>query len=269
VTSTPAAPNPATSNPASPFLRLGSPAAPFDAYLAAPELPLAEWKGAIIVIHEVWGLVDHITGIADRFAAEGYLALAPDLMGELAIDPAVAAELQVQLSAADTEERTAAQSRLRDLMAPVAVPAFATSALTKLIECIDFLEKQNGVEGRIGVVGFSFGGSYAFSLAVADSRIRASVPFYAYANFTNRLLAEISGPVLYFVGEDDVQLMDALPALTEQMRESGTRFTGIAYRKAGHAFFNDTNAAAYRADAAADSWKKTMDFFEEALSFPN
>ncbi|QWT25486.1 dienelactone hydrolase family protein [Subtercola sp. PAMC28395] len=246
-------------------MQLGSPGAYFEAYVVTPALPSKQIKGAVIVIHEVWGLVDHIESIADRYAAAGYIALAPDLMGTLAVSAEDASVLQQQLFAEDPEVRTAAQPRLRELMAPVAVPEFAASAITKLVHCVDFLEALDGVDGRIGVTGFCFGGSYAFSLAVADSRVRASVPFYGYANFTNELLSEIDCPVLYFVGEDDHALFSALPALTTQMRESGVDFEAVSYPGAAHAFFNDSNPAAYRADAASDSWAKTLGFFAAHL----
>ncbi|MCU1480840.1 MAG: dienelactone hydrolase family protein [Subtercola sp.] len=250
----------------SPFIRLGSHKQPFDAYLAAPERPLDEFKGGVVVIHEVWGLTPQITGIADRFAAAGYLALAPDLMGDAALDPEVATELQRGLSDADPEVQRSAQTRLGELMAPVAAPEFATRALTILIAAVEYLQNQNGIDGCIAVTGYSFGGSYAFSLALADTRVRASVPYYGYANYTTDLLREISCPILYFVGQDDAPLMDALPTLNARMRESGTGFTAVVYPGAGHAFFNETNDVAYRAAAAEDSWQRTLAFFEEALS---
>ncbi|GAA0997556.1 hypothetical protein GCM10009563_20110 [Subtercola frigoramans] len=246
-------------------MQLGSPGEYFEAYLASPDLPATQIKGAVIVIHEVWGLVDHIESIADRYAAEGYIALAPDLMGALAVSAEDASVLQQQLFAEDPEVRTAAQPRLRELMAPVAVPEFAASAITKLVQCVDYLEALQGVDGRVGVTGFCFGGSYAFSLAVADSRVRASVPFYGYANFTNELLREIDCPVLYFVGEDDHTLFSAVPALSTQMRESGVDFEAVSYPGAAHAFFNDSNPAAYREGPAADSWVRSLEFFASHL----
>jgi carboxymethylenebutenolidase len=248
------------------FVTLPSAGAEFPAYVATPTGAPETYRGAVIVVHEVWGLVEHIRSVADRYAAEGFLAIAPDLMGDLGVSAEIAADLQRQLVDTDIEQRNAAQPRLRELMAPIAAPAFATSAIQKLIACVDFLAEQPGVDGRIGVTGFCFGGSYAFSLAVADARVRASVPFYGYANFTNELLSEVACPILYFVGEEDVALFSALPALTEQMKASGVDFTAIAYRGTGHAFFNDTNPVAYRKDAAKDSWKKSLAFFTKNLA---
>ncbi|GGF17303.1 dienelactone hydrolase family protein [Subtercola lobariae] len=250
-------------------LRTGFSSGSFRGYLAVPDRPVSQWKGAVIVIHEVWGLVELITNVADRFAAEGFLALAPDLMGEHAIDPAVGAGLQWRLTSPDLDEQRAAQARLAELAAPVTQPSFAVAALTRLVECIDFLAAQKGVDGRIGVTGFSFGGSYAVTLAVVDSRIRASVPFYGAVALPSAVLADLACPVLYVVGEDDEVLMDALPALTETMRHSGVSFTPYTLSRAGHGFFDDSNNRAYRKEAATDSWVKCLDFFEEALSSPN
>ncbi|TQL52990.1 dienelactone hydrolase family protein [Subtercola boreus] len=237
----------------------------FTAYVATPKGAPEEYRGAIIVIHEVWGLVDEIRNVADRYAAEGYLAIAPDLMGELGVSADEADDLQVRLVSTDHDELAAAQVRLRELMAPITAPAFATRAIHRLIATIDHLHRQTAVAGRIAVTGFSFGGSYAFSLAVADPRVRASLPFYAYANLPGELLAEIACPILYFVGEDDPALFAALPALTEQMKAAHVDFTAIAYRNAGHAFFNESNTHAYRKDAAKDAWKKSLAFLAENL----
>ncbi|RFA11398.1 hypothetical protein B7R21_13140 [Subtercola boreus] len=245
---------------------LSAAGAEFTAYVATPQIPAEQYKGAVIVIHEVWGVVDHIRSVADRYAAEGYLAIAPDLMDDLGASSDEAEKLQRQLVSADPTELARGQERLRELMAPITEPAFATRAIHRLIAAVDHLHRQEAVAGRIAVTGFSFGGSYAFSLAVADSRVRASIPFYAYVNLPRELLGEIACPILYFVGEDDPALFQALPVLTEQMKGAHVDFTAIAYRKTGHAFFNESNAHAYRKDAAQDAWKKSLAFLAENLA---
>lgn len=246
-------------------MTLSAAGADFSAYVATPSIPAEQYKGAVIVIHEVWGLVDNIRNVADRYAAEGYLAIAPDLMDDLGVSSDEATELQHRLVSADAEDLAEGQERLRELMAPITVPAFATRAIHRLIACVDHLYRQVPVAGRIAVTGFSFGGSYAFSLAVADSRVRASLPFYAYVNLPKELLGEIACPILYFVGEDDPALFAALPGLTEQMKAAHVDFTAIAYRGTGHAFFNESNAHAYRKDAAKDAWQKSLAFLAKNL----
>src|SRR5688500_14305212 len=147
-------------------------------YRAAPE---GDPRGGIILIHEIWGLVPHITGIADRFAAEGYVVLAPDLLSDVRVTPDVGSELHALMADPDEARRTAAQPRMREAMAPLRAPEFAATAVGKLRKAVDALAAEPGVEGRIAVVGFCFGGTYAFALAASDDRIRAAVPFYGTA----------------------------------------------------------------------------------------
>ena len=237
--------------------------APFPAYLSTPS---GTASGAIILVHEVWGLVEHVKDVADRFAAEGYLVLAPDVLAGTGMTPEIAAELQLGLFNPDPRARNAAQPRLRELMAPIRAPQFAASALVSLRECFDYLVGQGGVGGRIGVVGFCFGGTQSFSLAVHEPRLRAAVPFYGHADFTLEQLRDIRCPVLAFYGERDTGLIEGLPALTRAMGDAGVDFRPQVYPDCGHAFFNDSNPFAYNADAAALAWPATLDFLAETLT---
>ncbi|QNE46504.1 dienelactone hydrolase family protein [Glaciihabitans sp. INWT7] len=240
----------------------GVTATEFSAYVTHPE---GAPKGALVVIHEVWGLVEHITGIADRFAAEGYLVIAPDLMSSIGIEAQVGLELNAIMKSTDDKVRSEGQPRLRAAFAGMNAPEFGAWALAALGESVDYLEQQPGIEGRIAVTGFCFGGSYSFALAAADSRIRAAVPFYG-APPQIETVAHIAGPVLAFYGRTDTNLIDSLPEVTAAMQAAGIDFTSHVYEDAGHAFFNDTNAFMYRADAAADSWQRTLAFLNGALA---
>jgi carboxymethylenebutenolidase len=233
----------------------------FSAYVAHPE---GDPKGALVLIHEIWGLVDHITGIADRFAAEGYFVIAPDLMSSIGIEAQVGLELNAIMKSTDEKVRSEGQPRLRAAFAGMNAPEFGAWALAALGECVDYLAKQPGIEDRIAVTGFCFGGSYSFALAAADSRIRAAVPFYG-APPEIATVSRIVGPVLAFYGETDTTLIDSLPELTAAMQTASIDFTAKVYGNAGHAFFNDTNEFMYRADAAADSWTRTLAFLDHAL----
>jgi carboxymethylenebutenolidase len=217
------------------------------------------------VIHEVWGLVDHITDIADRFAAEGYLVLAPDLLSSIGIEAHIGLELNAIMKSQDEKVRTEGQPRLRAAFASLNVPEFAAWALAALGASVDYLAAQPGIDGRIAVTGFCFGGSYSFALAAADPRVRAAVPFYG-APPEGTSVAAIAGPVLAFYGEDDENLIRSLPEVTAAMQAGGVDFTAKVYDHAAHAFFNDTNPFAYRPDAAADAWRRTLDFLAEALN---
>ena len=242
-----------------------------DGYLAAPagftdggEDERAKIRGALIVVHEVWGLVDHTKDVADRFAAEGYLALAPDLLAKEGPNPELVAELQEKLN--DPATRSAAQPKLREAMAPLRAPGFAEKTLASLRSAFDYLLEIPAVANRVGITGFCFGGTYSFSLAVHEPRLKAAVPFYGHADFDVEQLRAISCPVLAFYGDKDEGLVSKLPELEASMQEAGVDFKAVVYPGAGHAFFNDTNKRTYRQDASVDSWAKTLEFLEANLS---
>jgi carboxymethylenebutenolidase len=152
---------------------------------------------------------------------------------------------------------------MREAMAGAKAPDYAAWAVGALTAAVDWLDASPGVDGRIGVVGFCFGGTYAFLLASADDRVRAVAPFYGTAPSPERI-ATIGAPVLALYGAHDPALMDALPAVREQMTAAGVEFTPIVYDQAAHAFFNDTGTR-YDADAADDAWRRVMEFFAARL----
>ncbi|NVN00736.1 dienelactone hydrolase family protein [Arthrobacter sp. SDTb3-6] len=217
----------------------------FGAYRAEPA---GRVRGAVVVIHEIWGLVDHIKDVADRFAAAGYLAVAPDLMGLAGLDATLLAELGADRS--DPARRTEIQPRIRAAMEPMREPGRAGQIQAGVAAVFEHLEASAEGAGRTAVAGFCFGGSYSFALAVAEPRLAAAVPFYGHANYTVAELAGIRCPVLAFYGEEDKALTDDLPGLIERMREAGVDFRYTVFAGAGHAFFNDTNPVSYRAEPA-------------------
>ena len=236
------------------------------AYVARPE---GDVKGALVLIHEIWGLVDHIKNVADRFAAEGYVVIAPDILSSTGVTPEVGLELASLVFSADEQTRADAQPLLRERLAPSNDPAYAEWAVGALKSAVDYLEKQlgreePGVHRRIGVTGFCFGGSYTFALAAADARVRAAVPFYGYPPETTSI-ATIGCPVLALYGDTDERLMSTLPQLTASMADAGVRFTAQTYENAGHAFFNDTNRITYVPDVAADAFARTLAFLRTNL----
>lgn len=246
-------------------IALGEGATAVTAYLSRPH---GQLRGAVIVVHEVWGLVKHITDVADRLAAEGYLALAPDLVHLAGLNPDVSGELQRAMFNPDAEARSAAQPQLRALTSPLRSPEFAATALGALRECFDYLTAQEQVDGRIGVIGFCFGGTQAFSLAVAEPRLRGAVPFYGHADYDADQLRSIACPILAFYGEEDTRLMDGLAELTAAMGKAAVDFRPRVYPDCGHAFFNDSNVFAYNESAAGQAWAETLGFLAQTLRDP-
>jgi carboxymethylenebutenolidase len=231
------------------------------AYVAEPVGPT---RGALIVIHEIWGLVDHIKDVADRFAGQGYLVLAPDILSSAGVTPEIGLEIMAGIFSADEKTRTEAQPLLREKLAPANAPEYAAWAVDALKKAVDYLEAQPGVEGRIAVTGFCFGGGYSFALAAADPRILAAIPFYGYPPASTSVVT-ITAPVLAFYGDQDESLMASLPTLTTAMTDAAVDFTPTVYSGARHAFFNDTNSITYSADAASDAWTTTLAFLAKSL----
>lgn len=214
------------------------------AYIAAPQTK--ERRAAIIVIQEWWGLTDHIKDVSCRFAAEGYVAIAPDLYSRLGnaltTDPGEAGKLMNTLQQEDG---------LKDLN--------ATVSYLKSVPEVDAT--------RIGVTGFCMGGSYALMLPCVNKEIKAAAPFYGQVPNPNAPLQQLSAPVLYFYGEDDGWITKAdvqrLAAGLKKYNKPGEIKT---YPGAPHAFFRDTDKTVYRPEAAKDAWARTKAFFKQHLS---
>ena len=214
------------------------------AFVAAPQTK--ERRPAIIVIQEWWGLTDHIKGIARRYAAEGYVAIAPDLYSRLGhaltMDASEAGKLMNTLKQEDG---------LTDLN--------ATVAYLKSVPEVD--------AAKIGVTGFCMGGSYALMLPCVNPDIKAAVPFYGQVPNPDTPIQKLGCPVLYLYGEDDGWITKAdvqrLAAALKKYNKLGEIKT---YPGAPHAFFRDTDPSVYRQEAARDAWVRTKAFFQQHLT---
>jgi carboxymethylenebutenolidase len=209
-------------------------------YLAIPE----QGSGpGVIVIQEWWGLVDHIKDVCDRFAAEGFVALAPDLYhGKSTKSPDEAGKLMMALRIDDAE---------RDLSAAVG-----------------YLETQDSTTSKkIGAVGFCMGGALALYTATKNSKIGACVVFYGGHPKVKPDLPNLHAPVLYISGDKDRSVTPAVVHEVErQVKDLGKQIEVKIYKDADHAFFNDTRPEVYKAEAAADAWQRTIAFLRQHLS---
>lgn len=230
-------------------------------YVTKPE---GEVKGGLIVIHEVWGLAEHIKNVADRYAEQGFLVYAPDLLSHTGIEEKVSSQLQADLF--NPEKRNEVQPKLRELMAPIQAPEFAVNTVNVLKAIFEDLYKKPETNHKVAVLGFCFGGTYSFNLAVAEPRLAAAVPFYGHCDHSVDELKEIQAPIQAFFGENDEALVSKLPDLENRMHEAGVDFNYQVYSGCGHAFFNDTNPYAYNKDAADDAWKRSLEFLEISLN---
>lgn len=207
-------------------------------YLAQPAQHTRH--AAVIVIQEWWGLNQHIKAIADRFAAEGYVALAPDLYnGQATAEPDEARKLAMNL---DMPE-----------------------AVKRMVGAVNYVTGLPDVR-RIGVVGFCMGGSLALLLAAKTPRVAAVVSFYGSRIPDESDLRQISDPLLLFYGDQDQGIPpEKIATLRAALERNNIDHKIVVYEGAGHAFFNDSRPGAYHAEAAADAWWRTLAFFDRHL----
>jgi carboxymethylenebutenolidase len=212
-------------------------------YLALP--PSGSGPG-VIVIQEWWGLTDHIAQVCDRMAAEGFVALAPDLYG-----------------GSTTHDASEAQGLMMALP-----PERAARDLSGAVDWL--LARDEVTSSKLGVVGFCMGGGFVIVLAgLAGDRIAAAVPFYGFPHdFESRDLSSISADVLAHFGEEDQPFpADRARALEAKLREeSSGEVTFHFYEGAGHAFANDENhMGTYDPELAALAWERTLAFLRQRL----
>jgi carboxymethylenebutenolidase len=197
---------------------------------------------AIIVIHEYWGLNDWVKEQASKLADQGYVALAVDLYrGKVATTPDMAHELMRGVP----EDRAK-----RDLHA-----------------AFEFLQSQPNVEkNRIGAIGWCMGGGYALDVALQEPSLAADVINYGPPATDPEALKKINAPILGLYGGQDQGIPPAdVHKLEATMKSLGKKIEVKIYDDAGHAFENPNNKAGYRADDAADAWKRTVSFLAETL----
>lgn len=231
-----------------------------ECYRAEPEGPP---RGVMILIHEIWGLVDHIRSVADRWAGEGWIVVAPDLLSGIGTTPDVGVELMGIMQSTDEKVRLDNQTRLRDAFARAQSPEFAEDALRDLVRVVDAVADEPGVDGRIVTAGFCFGGGYAMELAAEDRRVRAAVSFYG-APLSEERLQGLRSPILALYGDQDERLMSSLEGFEEAADRAHVELTTKVYPGAAHAFFNDTGAN-YDAEAADDAWVTANAFLDRVV----
>ncbi|MCB0160237.1 MAG: dienelactone hydrolase family protein [Caldilineaceae bacterium] len=195
----------------------------------------------IIVIQEWWGLNDHIKDVADRFAAAGYVALAPDLYkGQVATEPDEARKLVMELDMAE--------------------------AVNEIQAAMDYLLAQENVAGdKAGIVGFCMGGRLVLMTGLASDDVGAAVAYYG-SPLTPEEAANFKAPLMGHYGTADQGIpVEGVETMGQAMTDAGIENEIYIYDGAQHAFFNDTRASSYDADAAAASWERTLGWFADRL----
>ena len=190
--------------------------------------------------------------------------LSPELIDKDILEK-ISPEISREMWSDDPEVKHAAQAKMREAIAPISSKEFSERTVAALKCCVDYALADSRANGKVGVLGFCFGGSYAFKIATDDLRIKAAVPFYGHPPEPVDSVASMEAPVLAFYGEKDERLVASLPALELAMKDHGRDFSFMLYPQTGHAFFNDTNPRAYNEDAARDAWEKSLVFLHKHL----
>jgi carboxymethylenebutenolidase len=202
----------------------------------------AERRPAVIVIHENRGLNPHIRDVARRLAVEGFLAYAPDMLSPLGGTPADENEAVRMIGGLNQAETVA-----------------------RLAASVPFLAKHTGSNGKVGAVGFCWGGGMVNRLAAAGTSLAAGVAYYG-AQIPSAEVPKISAPLLLHYAGLDERINAGIPDYEAALKANGKVYEKFVYEGANHAFNNDTNTARYNKEAAALAWGRTVAFLKKHLS---
>ncbi len=196
--------------------------------------------GGVVVVHENRGLNPHIEDIGRRVALAGFISLAPDALTPLGGYPGN-----------DDDGRALQSKRDRNEM------------LEDFIAAYDYLKDHKNCNGKVGVVGFCFGGGICNAMAVRIPDLAASVPFYGGQPAVEDV-PKIKAPLLIHYAGLDTRINDGWPAYEAALKENKKEYTTYIYPDVNHGFNNDTTPR-YDKAAADLAWKRTIDFFTEKL----
>jgi carboxymethylenebutenolidase len=197
---------------------------------------------AVVVVHENRGLNPHTKDVARRLAVAGYTAMAVDFLSPIGGTPSdqdKAREMIGTLNAAD-------------------VTTWAQGAVA-------YLRSNPASNGKVGAVGFCWGGGVIGRLAVAEPTLNAGVVFYGQQPPAADV-PKIQAPLLLNYAGTDERISAGIPAFEEALKKDGKQYTLYMYEGAQHAFLNDTNEARYNKAAADLAWSRTLDFFKQHLA---
>lgn len=196
--------------------------------------------GGIVVVHENRGLNPHIEDVARRAALEGFIAFAPDALFPLGGYPGN-----------DDDGREMQRKRDRDEM------------LEDFIAAYDFLKRHKECSGKIGVVGFCYGGSVSNAMAVRIPDLKAAVPFYG-GQPDVKDVPKIKAPLMLHYAGLDTRVNEGWPAYEAALKENKKDYVAYMYPDVNHGFHNDTTPR-YDEAAAKLAWQRTVDFFKKHL----
>ena len=196
---------------------------------------------AIVVIHANRGINEHFRDIARRLAVEGYLAIAPDMISPVGGTP---------------KDRDKAREMLRDIK--------SKDIITNLVATADFAAKHKRSNGKLGCIGFCWGGGKVNDLAIKYPNLKAAVAYYGRQ--PRKGIEKINAALLLHYAGNDRRINRGIDAYVKALKAAGKKFVFHKYPGTRHAFNEDTRASRYNKEAATLAWGRTLTHFKKHLS---
>lgn len=194
----------------------------------------------IVVIPEIWGLIPHIEDITRRVALEGFLAIAPDPLTHLGGTPKDPDEAVKMMRELDPEKTT-----------------------KNLVAAVKYLKTHPQSTGKVGVIGFCWGGGMTAQVAVNSPDVQAAVPFYGRQPASEDIPKVKASLLVHYAGEDE-RINAGIPEFEAALKKASVDYEIHIYDGAKHGFLNNTKDW-YNEEAAKLAWKRTIDFFKKKL----
>ncbi|MDR0311254.1 MAG: dienelactone hydrolase family protein [Acidobacteriota bacterium] len=209
------------------------------AYLARPKED--KKYPAVIVIQEIFGLNPHIEDATRRIALEGFLAVAPDALTPIGGTSAAGENVMGAMMKLDQAE-----------------------AVKNFTAAVQYLKTHPQSTGQVGCTGFSWGGAMTNQVAVNSPDLKVAIPYYGTVA-TDDDVQKIKASMMCHFAEDDQRINAGIPGFEAALKKAGVEHQIFIYPGTQHGFNNDTGRA-YHKEAAAEAWKRTIDFFRRKLA---
>lgn len=196
---------------------------------------------AIVVVHENRGLNPHIQDVGRRLALEGYNVLVPDSLSPQGGTPA----------STDQAIQMIGKANMTDVVA-------------NYVAAVSYMKKDAGSTGKVGIVGFCWGGGVVNQTAIASPDVNAAVVYYGLAPKPEDV-AKIHAPTIVHLGGNDKRIDGTYPPFEEALKGKGKSYTIYTYPGANHAFNNDSDPTRYNESAAKPAWERTLNHFKTNL----
>jgi carboxymethylenebutenolidase len=216
---------------------------PIKSYVVYPEVK--DKAPVVIVIHEIFGLSDWIKSVADQLAAEGFIAIAPDLLSGMG---------EGGKGTDGFKDRQGVMTAIRGLK--------ADQVVAQLNAVRDYGKKIPASNGKTATIGFCWGGGQSFAYAVAQPELSAAVVYYG-TNPGAADLAKVKAPVMGNYGGNDQRVNATVGPAQEEMKKLGKTYEVHTYEGAGHGFLRQQDGSPANGKAAQEAWPATIKFLKE------